>query len=110
LFLLLISFSYEKIEYDFTFIDGVFNIENSNLAHCYKRWGRCLAVTDINIANIYGKDIQRYFDHHGIQVSGIFDLLEVHLTDKKSNSSRSTRQKLVRKRRQCLLFSPLWTL
>jgi 3-dehydroquinate synthase len=43
---------YEKIEYDFTFIDGVFDVQNPNLANCYKRWERCLAVTDMNIYNI----------------------------------------------------------
>ncbi|KAF4636174.1 hypothetical protein G7Y89_g1925 [Cudoniella acicularis] len=44
---------YERIEYDFTFIDGVFNVENPNLADCYKKWKRCLAVTDLNIYNIH---------------------------------------------------------
>lgn len=57
---------YEKIEYDFTFIDGVFDIKNSNLADCYSRWGRVLAVTDLNIYNVYGKQMQRYFDHYGL--------------------------------------------
>jgi 3-dehydroquinate synthase len=28
---------YEKIEYDFTFIDGVFDMQNPNLADCYRR-------------------------------------------------------------------------
>jgi 3-dehydroquinate synthase len=37
---------YEKIEYDFTFIDGVFNVGNPHLADCYKRWKGYLAVTD----------------------------------------------------------------
>lgn len=59
---------YEKIEYDFTFIDGVFDIHNSNLADCYKRWQRCLAVTDLNIYNIYGKKMEAYFQHHGIEL------------------------------------------
>lgn len=40
---------YEKIEYDFTFVDGVFDISNPNLADCYKTWGRVLAVTDKNV-------------------------------------------------------------
>ncbi|TKA36354.1 hypothetical protein B0A49_13819, partial [Cryomyces minteri] len=34
---------YEKVEYDFTFLDGVFDKQNGNLAECYQRWGRCLA-------------------------------------------------------------------
>ncbi|ERF68371.1 hypothetical protein EPUS_06787 [Endocarpon pusillum Z07020] len=59
---------YEKIEYDFTFIDGVFDIKNSNLADCYSRWGRVLAVTDLNIYNVYGKQMQRYFDHYGLEL------------------------------------------
>jgi 3-dehydroquinate synthase len=60
---------YEKIEYDFTFLDGIFNTENSQLASCYERWGRCLAVMDLNIFNIYGKQMQTYFDHHGLPLT-----------------------------------------
>lgn len=59
---------YEKIEYDFTFIDGIFNVENSNLADCYKKWGRCLAVTDQNIYNVYGKDMEKYFSHYNLEL------------------------------------------
>jgi 3-dehydroquinate synthase len=59
---------YEKIEYDFTFIDGVFNIENPNLADCYKHWKRCLAVTDLNIYNVYGKQMEKYFNHYGLEL------------------------------------------
>jgi 3-dehydroquinate synthase len=64
---------YEKIEYDFTFIDGVFNLENKNLADCYKRWKRCLAVTDLNIYNLYGPLMRKYFEHHKIE-------LKIHTT------------------------------
>ncbi|KAL3421853.1 3-dehydroquinate synthase [Phlyctema vagabunda] len=64
---------YEKIEYDFTFIDGVFDPANPNLAECYKRWNRCLAVTDLNIYNVYGKQMEKYFQHYGIE-------LKVHKT------------------------------
>lgn len=59
---------YEKIEYDFTFIDGVFNVENSNLADCYKRWRSVLAVTDLNIYDVYEKQIERYFEHFGLEL------------------------------------------
>lgn len=57
---------YEKIEYDFEFVDGVFNPDNHQLAYCYQRWGRCLCVLDSNMFDLYGKAIQRYFDHHAI--------------------------------------------
>ncbi|KAK0512719.1 hypothetical protein JMJ35_004736 [Cladonia borealis] len=64
---------YEKISYDFTFLDGVFNPENPQLADCYKHWGRVLAVTDLNVYNVYGEQIERYFEHYGLD-------LKVHKT------------------------------
>ncbi|TKX25249.1 3-dehydroquinate synthase-like protein [Elsinoe australis] len=60
---------YEKIEYDFTFLDGVFHKENPQLAECYKRWGRALAVMDANIFDVYGAQMQEYFDHHKLELS-----------------------------------------
>ncbi len=60
---------YEKIEYDFTFLDGVFDTGNANLADCYKSWGRCLAVMDLNIYDVYGEQMQAYFDHYGLDLS-----------------------------------------
>nr|DBA07239.1 TPA_exp: Desmethyl-4-deoxygadusol synthase [Ascochyta fabae] len=60
---------YEKIEYDFTFMDGVFNPANPQLANCYERWGRCLAIMDLNIYNVYGKDMQAYFDHYNMPLT-----------------------------------------
>lgn len=59
---------YEKIEYDFEFLDGVFNPANPQLAQCYSRWQRCLAVMDLNMFTLYGDQMQRYFDHHGIEL------------------------------------------
>ncbi|KAL1611128.1 hypothetical protein SLS59_000768 [Nothophoma quercina] len=60
---------YEKIEYDFTFMDGVFNPANPQLANCYERWGRALAVMDLNIFNVYGKEMQAYFDHYNLPLT-----------------------------------------
>ncbi|KAL8869849.1 MAG: hypothetical protein Q9174_003961 [Haloplaca sp. 1 TL-2023] len=64
---------YEKISYDFTFLDGVFNTNNRQLAECYSRWGRVLAVTDMNVFNMYGEQMQKYFDHYNLE-------LKVHKT------------------------------
>ncbi|KAF7845947.1 hypothetical protein BT93_L5836 [Corymbia citriodora subsp. variegata] len=64
---------YEKIEYDFTFLDGVFDKQNSQLADCYERWGRALAVMDSNIFDMYGEQMQEYFDHHKLE-------LQIHKT------------------------------
>jgi len=59
---------YEKIEYDFTFIDNIFDTSKPELAKCFERWQRCLAVMDMNIFNVYGKQMQAYFDHHGLEL------------------------------------------
>jgi 3-dehydroquinate synthase len=59
---------YEKIEYDFSFVDGVFDKNYDGLAKCFQRWQRCLAVMDLNIFNVYGKMMQEYFDHHKIDL------------------------------------------
>jgi 3-dehydroquinate synthase len=59
---------YEKIEYDFSFIDGVFDPKHEDLANCYKQWGRCLAVMDLNIYNVYGEQMQAYFQHYGLDL------------------------------------------
>lgn len=64
---------YEKIEYDFEFLDNVFDPANTQLAECYARWKRCLAVMDMNMYGLYGPQLQRYMDHHGIE-------LKVHQT------------------------------
>jgi hypothetical protein len=60
---------YERISYDFTFLDGVFNPENPQLARCYEDRGRVLAVTDLNVYNLYGKQIEAYFQHHGLDLT-----------------------------------------
>ena len=59
---------YEKIEYDFTFLDGVFDLQTMQLKNLYERWGRCLAIMDKNIYDIYGSQMQNYFDHHQIEL------------------------------------------
>ncbi|KAL8759208.1 MAG: hypothetical protein Q9184_003702 [Pyrenodesmia sp. 2 TL-2023] len=64
---------YERISYDFTFLDGVFNIENRQLAECYQKWGRVLAVTDMNVFDVYGEQIEKYFQHYNLD-------LKVHKT------------------------------
>ena len=59
---------YEKIEYDFTFQDQIFNPQHPQLASEFLRWKRCLAVMDLNIYNIYGKEMEAYFEHWGIEL------------------------------------------
>lgn len=64
---------YEKITYDFTFLDGIFDPNNSQLADCYAPWRRCLAVMDLNIHQLYGAQVAAYFEKYNIE-------LRVHTT------------------------------
>ena len=61
--------SYEKIEYSLVYVDGAFDIENSEIADSYKKFGRCLAVVDANVNRLYGQKIQSYFQHYNIDVT-----------------------------------------
>jgi 3-dehydroquinate synthase len=60
---------YEKIEYDFAFVDNIFDTAKPDLAECYQKRGRCLAVMDANIFNTYGEQVQKYFDHFEIDLA-----------------------------------------
>lgn len=60
---------YEKIEFNFAFVNGAFAIHNSLLAERYKKFARCLAIVDHNIDRLYGEQIRSYFDHYGIPLS-----------------------------------------
>lgn len=66
---------YEKLNYDFAFVDGIFNVENNQLANCYLKWGRVLTVLDKNMKSLYGDQIQRYFDHYKLPLT--FHAMEV---------------------------------
>ena len=46
----------------------MFNPQNKQLADCYKRWGRALAIMDLNIYNLYGKQMEQYFNHHQLEL------------------------------------------
>ena len=60
---------YEKLNYDFKFIDNVFDPAKGDLADCYTKWGRVLAVMDENMKSIYGSAVQEYFDHHKLPLT-----------------------------------------
>lgn len=61
--------AYEKIEYSLVYVNGVFDIQNSELADCYQKYGRCLAVIDANVNRLYGKQLQSYFQHYNIDLT-----------------------------------------
>lgn len=60
---------YEKIDYSLVYVDGVFDPENTQLADAYRRFGRCLMVVDQAIVDLYGEEIEAYFQHHEIALT-----------------------------------------
>ncbi|BBX67252.1 sedoheptulose 7-phosphate cyclase [Mycolicibacterium psychrotolerans] len=62
---------YERISYDLTYVDGVFDVANTELADAYRRYGRTLMVIDEVVYDLYRDSIDAYFDHHGIDLTVI---------------------------------------
>lgn len=60
---------YEKIEFSLVYVNGAFDVENTELADSYKTFGRCLAVVDANVNRLYGFQIQEYFKHYNIDLT-----------------------------------------
>ena len=61
---------YERIAYDLLYVDGVFELANTELADCYRDYGRALMVIDETVYRLYRQRIDDYFAHHGITLSG----------------------------------------
>ena len=61
--------AYEKIDYSLVYVDGVFDVQNTELADSYRSFGRCLAVVDATVDELYGERMRGYFDHHGIELT-----------------------------------------
>ena len=48
--------------------NGVLNPENNILADVYKPLGRCVALIDDKVVVHFGKDLEKYFEAHGIEL------------------------------------------
>ncbi|AFZ13246.1 3-dehydroquinate synthase [Crinalium epipsammum PCC 9333] len=60
---------YQKIEYSLVYVDGAFNVANSEIAESYQKLGRCLAIVDANVNRLHGQQIQSYFKHYNIDLT-----------------------------------------
>ena len=60
---------YEKIEFSLVYVDGVFDINNSDIATEYQTLGRCLMVIDQNVYELYKEQIKNYFAHYQINLT-----------------------------------------
>ncbi|MXG89285.1 sedoheptulose 7-phosphate cyclase [Nocardioides flavescens] len=61
--------AYEKIDYQLTMVTGVFDVAQVQLADAYRPFGRCLAVVDETVLELYGDQMRAYFEHHGLELS-----------------------------------------
>lgn len=59
----------EEIDFTLTFVDGVFAVENEQLATTYRAAGRCLLVIDATVLHLYRDRIATYFTHHDIALT-----------------------------------------
>ncbi len=71
---------YEKIDFSLLYVNGVFNIENPQLADSYRPFRRCLMVIDPVVYNLYRERIDRYFDYYQIDLT-VFPIV-IRETDK----------------------------
>jgi 3-dehydroquinate synthetase len=60
---------YEKIEFSLEYVNGAFDIKNTEIADSYTKHKRCLAVVDANVNRLYGEQIQSYFRYYDIALS-----------------------------------------
>lgn len=52
---------YEKIDFSLVYVNGAFDIKNTELADSSKNFWRCLVDAKVN--QFYGQQIQEYFQH-----------------------------------------------
>jgi 3-dehydroquinate synthetase len=60
---------HERIDFSLTYVDGVFAVDNPELADAYRPFGRCLMVVDEVVHGLYGERAAAYFAHHGIALT-----------------------------------------
>ena len=72
--------AYEKIDFSLVYVDGAFAVGNDEIAASYRGFGRCLMVADETVLDLYGAQIQTYFDHYQIDLT-VFPVM-IKETDK----------------------------
>lgn len=80
---------YEKIEFSLLYVNGVFDIRNTEIAESYKTFGRCLMVVDANVYRHYKSQIHSYFEYYDI------DLTPFPITITEPNKSLASFEKII---------------
>ncbi|WP_017655453.1 sedoheptulose 7-phosphate cyclase [Fortiea contorta] len=60
---------YEKIDFSLVYVNGAFDLKNTEIADSYHQLGRCLAVIDANVYHLYGEKIKSYFQFYDIDLT-----------------------------------------
>jgi demethyl-4-deoxygadusol synthase len=60
---------YEKIEFSLIYVNGAFDIRNTEVADSYQKFGRCLLVVDANVNRLCGEQIKSYFQFYDIDLT-----------------------------------------
>lgn len=60
---------YERIDFNFQFVDQVFDVYKPELANRYIPFKRCLAIVDHNVYQQYGDLLQQYFQYYDIDLT-----------------------------------------
>lgn len=60
---------YEKIDFSLEYVNGAFDVKNTEVADSYQAFGRCLAVVDANVNRLYGEQIRAYFRYYDIDLT-----------------------------------------
>lgn len=58
-----------EIRQVFHFIPDAFEPSKATIAELYKQWGRCLALVDHVVYDIYGAKIRCYFEAHNVKLT-----------------------------------------
>lgn len=60
---------YEKIEFNFQLVSQLLDIHKPDLASYYTTLNRCLAIVDSIVYQLYGSQLEQYFQYYGIQLT-----------------------------------------
>lgn len=60
---------FEELKYGFKFVDNIFDPSHTHLADIYKKWNRCLLITDQIVHDHYADAMKAYFKHHNIPLT-----------------------------------------
>lgn len=60
-----------KLEAEVKLVNGVFDFDNLTLANIYSHRGRCVAIVDQTVDELYGESLRSYFQHHNITLKSL---------------------------------------